>query len=405
MDLFLARQPIFGRYREVFGYELLFRSGWENAFRGSDLNQASLQVMSNSFHVFGLNELTGKHAVFINVTRDVLLSEFLTLLPPERTVVEILEDIKPDPEVLETCRNLKRRGFRLALDDFVFTPGLKPLMDLADLIKVDVIQSTVEQQRSLLNRPTTSGLRFIAEKVETHDVFHRCAADGFTFFQGYFFARPEVLSKRAITGQKAQYLQILNEIHKSSLDLSRLEDILKHDLSLSYKLMRYINSAHFGWKVEIRSLRHAVVLMGENDFRKWVSLVVLAGMATDKPAELVLNALIRARFCELLAPLVGLSDKEQDLFLLGLFSRLDAILDQPLADCLADIPITPQIKGAFFDQDNSYRQVYQLLEIYEKGQNEKIKNQAVSLGMDQKDLPPLYWKAVAWAEASIPTSS
>ena len=407
MEIFIARQPIFDKKKEVIGYELLFRSSAENRYISSDPDHATMRVMSDSLHVFGLEGLTGGKKAFINLTREVLLSEFVSLLPSHQVVVEILENIQPDPEVLAACDRLKKAGYQLALDDFVLGPGLDPFLAFADIVKIDVLVTPLDQAEALLADLGKGPMKFLAEKVETLDMFNRCLQIGFVLFQGYFFSKPQMLSKRAIDGNKIPYLQILQEIHKSDLSFDSIERILKHDLSLSYKLLRYINSAFFGWNVEIRSIRHALVLMGQKDFRKWASLVVLISMATDKPIELILSTLIRAQLCESLADRLHMPENAQDLFLLGLFSRLDAILNKPLAEGLKDIPLSKDISAALTGEDNRYRQVLNLIEAYERAETEPVKQIAQALGFAdaEEELPKLYWQAVHWADQSTASLS
>ncbi len=405
MEIFIARQPIFDQQKNVIGYELLFRSSAENRYVASDHDQATLQLMSDSLHIFGLEGLTAGKKAYINLTREVLLSEFISFLPPHQVVVEILEDIPPDPEVLDACDRLKKSGYQLALDDFVLDPGKEPFLAFADIIKIDVLSTPLDRAEKLIKSLGDRPMTFLAEKVETQEIFNRCLQIGFAMFQGYFFAKPQVLSGRTRHSNRVPTLQILQELRKSDLVKGGIERILKHDLSLSFKLLRYLNSPFFGWNKEIRSIRQALAILGPEDFRKWASLVAIISMATDKPVELTLSTLIRACLCESLATPMGMSapSQAQDLFLLGLFSRLDAILNKPLAESLKTIPMNEAVRAALLGEDNRYRQVLDLIAAYERGESEPVAKLAQALGFPDAEevLPRLYWQAVHLADQSM----
>ena len=401
METFVAKQPIFDRNLNVFAYELLFRSGLENACHAVDLSQASSKIISDALHLNALQTLTGGRPAFINVTRDILLREFALFLPSKFTVIEIPETINPDSEVLAACEKLKKAGFLIALDDFVYRPEIEPLVRLADFVKVDILQTQSRERQALVRRFTPFRIRLVAEKVETRREFEAVRAMGYSFFQGYFFAEPIVLETRDIPGSKLQLFRILQEIHHADLDFDRIEEIIKQDLSLCYKFLRYINSAYFGIREKIRSIRHALVLLGEREFKKWVSLVAIAGMGEDKPQELVVRAVERAKFYEALAPLVHLGDRSGDLFLMGMFSLIDAVLDRPLAELLDDLPIAQDIKSALLGTPGPLRDIHLCLLAYERGDWPDFAQRAAGIGISEEVFPPLYWSALAWSRESI----
>ncbi len=286
MDIFVARQPIFNQHREVYAYELLFRSGFENAFGNVNGDQASSKVMTNSFLGIGLDTLTGGKRAFVNFTRDLLVQEIALLFPSEQLVVEILENVEPDEEVLDSCKSLKQAGYSLALDDFCFESKYEPLVKLADLIKVDFLLTTSDERCEKTPQLTDQGITLLAEKVETQEVFEEALQLGYTYFQGYFFSKPVVVSQRGIPGFKVPYIQILQSIRRPEIDFAELERIIKSDLSLTHQLLRYINRFGFGFVREIESVRHALTLLGHDNLRKLVSLVVLSSVVEDKPQEL-----------------------------------------------------------------------------------------------------------------------
>jgi EAL and modified HD-GYP domain-containing signal transduction protein len=396
MDVFIARQPIFDTHEKVFGYELLFRSGLDNMFTHADPNQATSRVIADSFFLLNISELTGGKRAFINVTREVLLKEYLYLVPKDLIVVEILETVTPDPEVVAACKKLKGEGYLLALDDFVCKEEYSPLVALSDFIKVDVLSTEVEMQRSLAREFVPRGIRLLAEKVESAPVHQGALTMGYTYFQGYFFSRPKIISGKDIPGYKLHYLRLLQEIHRREADLKQMGQIIRHEVSLSFKLLRYINSAFFGLRNRISSVMQALVLLGEKEIRKWVSLIAMAHMGEDKPEELLVHAVTRAKFCESLACCADLAERKEDLFLMGMFSQLDAILDRSLVDVLREIPIAEDIKAALLGEENSFRTVYEFALSCELGHWEKFSELARRIGVDEAVSSRLYLDAIRW---------
>jgi c-di-GMP-related signal transduction protein len=405
METYIARQPIFDARQKVYGYELLFRSGLENVFRSSDPDQASSKVIVDSFFLLGISTLTGGKRAFINVTRDILLKEYMFMVPSDLVVVEVLETIEPDAEVVAACEKLKRAGYLLAMDDFVYSESYRPLLGLTDFIKIDFLSTEKEERRSLIREFKPSRIRFLAEKVETQEALQEAMDMGYTYFQGYFFSRPLVLSGKDIPAFKLHYLQVLREIHRPELNFKQLERIVKQEISLSFKLLRYINSAYFGLRNKITSILQALVLLGEKEVKKWVSLVALANMGQDKPEELIIQAIIRAKFCESLAVHVGLRHRSEDLFLLGLLSMIEAILGLPLSEILEGIPIEKDIKKALLGEENRLRDVYQFALCYEKGDWDKLVEQSVKIGIGETIPSQLYLNAVKWGHQAFQEES
>jgi c-di-GMP-related signal transduction protein len=396
---FLARQPILDRQRDLFAYELLFRSGMDkNSCEGADLEQVSLLMCDTSF-LMGLEKLTGGQRAFVNCPTDFLLKDYISLFPHERVVVELLETIVPTPEVIEACRSLKKRGYLLALDDFGDTPDWDPLVAIADFIKVDFRRASPRQRLSLSTRYAGKGIRMLAEKVETPEEFAEALKIGYSLFQGYFFCRPEILQHRPIPSSKLAYLQLLQEATKPDFKIDALASRIKIEPSLTYKLLRYLNSAIFGFRVEIRSIAHALNLLGERELRKWIAVVSVGVLADGKPDELMKLPLLRGRFCELIAPHVGFAGQSNDLFLLGLLSVTDAILDQPLEAILADMPVRKEIKEALLCRPVPYRNVLDLATALERGDWETIGDLAVLLKLKEESISELYVSAVEWSNA------
>lgn len=401
MDAFVARQAIFDRRKNVFAYELLFRNGIGNYMPEIDGDVATSTLLSNSYLTIGIDKITAGKPAFINFTQNLIEKELPLLFPKDFTVVEILEDVQPDPAVLAACTKLSQRGYRLALDDFVFSAADMPLVELADIIKIDLRQTSMEQAFSLMHRFRDKNIRFIAEKVETHQEYLSAVDTGFDYFQGYFFCRPEIFQGKEINGSQLIMLQVIAEISKPDYDLDAFENLLRQDLSISYKLLRYINSAFFRRIQEITSLKHAILLLGHEEMRRFISLVTLSKLAPTKPDELIRSSCIKARFCESLGILTGKADLKNDLFLAGMFSNIDAVLDLPLQKVLEELPLSMNIKDALLYQEGSLAGMLSLADSYIKGEWKAFRNRVEKLQVPEEKIPPLYADACIRADVMI----
>lgn len=390
---YVARQPIFDRAEKVFGYELLFRNGLENAFHG-DADEASRATLDHSL-LIGLDVLCDGRRAFVNCTRETLIKGFVTLLPSTTTVVEILESVPADPEVLAACRSLKEAGYTIALDDYVANDRREKMADLADIIKVEMQLTTEHQREVLIKRFGPWRCRMLAEKIETHADFVRARDQGFVYFQGYFFRRPEMLSMRDMPANRLNYLRMLQQVSRPELDIVGLEKLVKAEASVCYRLLRYLNSASFGFRSEIHSVRHALTILGEHDLRRWVRLIAAIGAGQDKTSDLVLSALVRGRFGELLAPRVP--HGESELFLLGLLSLIDAMLEMPMEDVLDRISLDHATKAVLLGQPSALRPVFQLMLAHESGEWEAATMLSESLQLDPESVAGYYWEAQEWA--------
>jgi len=390
---YVARQPIFDREEKVFGYELLFRDGLENCFHGES-DEASRATLDSSL-LMGLDVLCDGRRAFVNCTRDTLIKGLVTLLPSTTTVVEILETVPADPDVVAACHSLKEAGYMIALDDYVAGDPREPLAEIADIIKVEMQLTTEEQRRQLIKQFGPWRCRMLAEKIETQGDFVRARDQGFVYFQGYFFRRPEMMSTRDLPANRLNYLRMLQEVSRPELDVAGLEQLIKAETSVCYRLLRYLNSAVFGFHKEIHSVRHALSLLGERDVRRWVRLVAAVGAGQDKTSDLVLSALVRGRFGEVLAPKVH--HGESDLFLLGLLSLIDAMLEMPMEVVLEKIPLDQATKAVLLGQPSVLRPVFQLTLAHESGEWEAAATLSKGLGLDAEEVAGCYWQAQQWA--------
>ena len=394
---FIARQPIFDRHKRVYGYELLFREGFDNFYKTIDGDYASSQTILSSFLLFGMDSITGGKRGFINFTKNLLENETATIFPRELLTVEILETVKPTDEIISKCKKLKKTGYMIALDDFVFHEKYRPLLEIADIIKIDFRKITPESHSVILELADQYPVKLLAEKIETHQEYQHAVDNGYAYFQGYFFSRPEVIEGKDIPAYKMNFLAILQEVHSRDFEYDHLESIIKRDVSLSYKLLKFINSAAFGFTSKIHSIKQALTLLGIDEFRKWISLIALSGMGNDKPEELVVTSIIRARFAEELALKSGMKDISSDLFLMGMFSLIDAFMDKPKKTILDDLNLDDDIKNALTGQPGPFTDYYKLMLLHEKGDWDPIEPLADRLELDEEVISVSYLQAVEWA--------
>ncbi len=395
MDVFIARQPILDAEQKVFGYELLYRSGPENIFPGIDADAASSQTIHDSLATFGLDLLAPRKLAFVNVARRVLTEHLYSILPKQRVVLELLETVKPDAEVVEACQELKRSGYLLALDDYVEDAAYAPLIELADFIKVDFLTTSSTKRQDLMTR-YGSRLHLLAEKVETAEDFREGLRLGFEYFQGFYFCLPEMISRKKIPAFKLNYLQLIQEVSRPELDFDRLEQIIKGDVSLSVRLLRLLNSAAFGYKGRVRSVKGALTLLGEEPVKKWATMLAIGELGEDKPEELVVTCLVRARMCELLAPSASLAGHAHDLFLVGLLSLVDALVGRPLAELVQELALSEEIQEGILDDESRLGRVRLLVVAHEQGDWERASSLATELGVPESSFPDHYRVALEW---------
>jgi c-di-GMP-related signal transduction protein len=351
LEVYVARQAIFDRARRVHGYELLFRAnGVQNEFDGSDPTSATAEVLANSLLAIGLENLVGEKLAFVNFNRELLLKQWHSLLPKKGAVIEILETVEPDAEVIAACNKLREQGYQIALDDFVLCDRYEALLRIANLVKIEIRSLSESQHQALVQSYHARGLKMLAEKVETYEEFAWAREIGYDYFQGFFFARPAMVRAKLIPVVQSNCLRLLWEAMRPELDLAGLNRIVAADVALSFKLLRYVNSALFALPSKVQSICHALTFLGDADLRRWITLAMLPRLAENKTAELVTHFLVRARFCEAAIVLTG-EPLAEHAFLMGLFSLLDALVDRPLEELLVAVGLAPPIMAALLETD------------------------------------------------------
>lgn len=396
MDVFLARQPIFNSSQNAHAYEILYRSGYTNSFSGVEADEASSKVIIDTFQSFGIKNLTSGKPAFINFSENLIKEQIAMLFPNDTLVIEVLETVNPDESIIEKCKLLKKRGYTIALDDFVYKPEYEALIDFADIIKIDFIVSSRSEIEKTVSRLKNRPLVFLAEKVETHEEFEYAKKLGFSLFQGFFFSRPEILTTSRLSPLKANYLQLVSKVNQLEINFDEIAVIISRDLSLTYNLLRLVNSAAFGLRKKINSVKHAIVIIGEKDIKKWVTLIALIGMGQDKPDEVVRLSLIRARFAELISQMTKYKNRSDDLFLTGLFSLLDVVLNKPLSEILKDVNAPQDVKNALLNKSGDFGSIYKIILFYEKGLWENFKTQTDLLNIDYREVIDAYLNALLW---------
>lgn len=400
-EVFIGRQAILDQRKNVYGYEILFRSGLKNAFDPNlDGNVATQSVMVGAMLDFGMNKLVWDKHAFINFTEQNLLNRAPRLLPSENVVVEILENVQPTPEILAVVQELKEAGYRIALDDFVLMPGYEPLIQMADIIKVDFRITEDPEERKNLREILPKHVRLLAEKIETEEEFEQALAYGYVLFQGYFFCKPAILHQKRLTSNTLSKMRLLREINRQDFDFSAIADVISLDTNLVHKLLTYINSVGMGLAHHVSNLKQATILLGASGVHRWVTLVSLQTFSEDKPPELFTLALLRAKFCELIAIEMKRPGLTPDTsFLLGMFSLLDVLLNQPMEEVLKEVALTDDLNAALLGEDNDLRRLLDLVIAYEKGDWDTVIAHCERENISAAHLKPTYDKVLEWYNA------
>ncbi len=396
MDVFVARQPIFNLKKEIYAYELLFRTGMANAFPDIDGEVATTSLLSSSFFTIGIDKISGGKLSFVNFTEDLLLKKYPEMFPSNKIMIEILEDINPTDEIIETCKELKANGYQIALDDFVYEERFKELIELADIIKIDFLLSSRDEVEEMVAELSKYKCKLLAEKIETYEEYELAKTMGFVYFQGYFFSKPEILQNKDIPSSKLTILQLLNEVNGVDFDIDKLKNLLNQDVSTSYKLLNYLNSAFFNRLQPISSIRQAIAFLGSKGIRQFISLIAIGQLGDGKPGELIRTSIIRARFLELVGQEVNRDGNE--LFMLGLFSLIDAMLDNSMENLINKMPLSDKICEALVDRKGEVYPFLRIIEVYESGNWDEFEKLLNEIGCDPGKIVEFYIESVDWAD-------
>ena len=392
-DIYVGRQPVYNRELGVYGYELLFRTGQVNAasegFVSSD--GATSTTLINTFLEIGLERLVGKRYAFINLSEQFLLEEDSLPISPQQVILEVLEDVPVNLPLLKALKRLSEKGFIIALDDYIYNPAHKPLVAMADIIKLDIKQLTEKQLIKHVKILKKYRAKLLAEKIETMEEYEFCLQLGFDYFQGYFLSRPRIIKSQSLPTNKVAVLNVLSVLQNPDADTEEIEEAISFDVSLSYKILKLINSSFFSFSREIESIRQAIVLLGRKQLSSWASMIALSRL-DDRPSEMVRLAMTRAKMCEMLAEKAGLKSIES-YFTAGLFSALDILMERDLADVIKPLPLSEEIVAALLKRQGPIGEALQCVIAYELAEIEKAQFNQLS----SDDIYIANVEAVSWA--------
>ncbi|GAA6182983.1 MULTISPECIES: HDOD domain-containing protein [Alteromonadaceae] len=399
MFSYIARQAIFDQQMQVFAYELLFRDGEGNCFPDIEPNQATSKIITNSHFSIGVEEISDGKTAFINFQTDTLLYRFPTLFDPQTVVIELIKSVKVSEKLIAACKHISGLGYKIAIDDYDFDPKWDRLFSVINIIKVDVTTTDFKLIEQNLSRIKQARIKLVATKVENHDVFLRYSAVGFDFFQGYFFAKPEIKKHKNIPSSKLNLLKLMRESANSQFEFDKICQIVEKDVSLSYMLMRFINNPIMNKRNKINSLNHALNYMGEIEIKKFIALVAIANLGDEKPPELIHLSLVRAKFCELISMAKNDADNPPKGFLVGLFSLLDALLDQNMSKLIKKLPLNDDLKNALCGIEGQLRDYLVVARAFEYGDWNGVTHHSTKLELDQDMLHSFYNESIKWASA------
>ncbi len=397
-DVFVGRQPILDRKGNTFAYELLFRGGQQNSHIDGGSDADSNQLIYNCLNVMGYEKITAGKKGFVNFTTNLLLDESYAILPAKSVVIELLETVMPTPDVIQACQKLKNAGYTLALDDFIYSTEFEPLIELADIIKIDFLLTNEIQRKPLVRLLKQRGKIMLAEKVETQEEFDRAMVEGFDYFQGYYFSKPEVIKSQQAASPISTYLKMLSVINDPAVEFEKINQVIQHDPALCYKLLKYLNSASFSLQGKITSIKHATTLLGLVQLRKWASLLCTSMISSAKPIALTNSALTKARFCELVAETQDHATEPFEYFLCGLLSSIDAMTDQPMEKALDNIQLPQNINDALIMQKGKMAQVLALATAYEKADYPQVHRITQDINLEIDAGKNFFLDAIQWTD-------
>lgn len=406
MYFYAARQPILNKNKELVGYELLFRDGLDNVFPEIDGSEATSRLIEGSQFNFGLEDLTDNKPAYINFTLETLLKGYPTMMGREQLVVEILETVQPGKRLLAAVQDLKSKGYTIVLDDYQHQKVWRHFYPFIDQIKIDVLTTDIETIKEIKEAIAPfKNIELVAEKVETHEQYQQALELGFSYFQGFFFAKPEVVQSKTLPPSEMALAELLYETSSVDVDLKRITQVFERDVNLSYKLLRYSNSAAFKRRAEISTIKQALVVLGNQELKKFLSLLFASQVSSEKPLELVRLSLTRARFAELLAVKHSKLKDTGMAFLAGMMSLMDAILDESMDSVMNKLPLAIEIKDALLKQEGLLASYLTLIKLYEQANWQGANELAQQLSLDPDLLPDYYHEALQWCDQQMEVMS
>jgi EAL and modified HD-GYP domain-containing signal transduction protein len=402
MGFFAARQPILDKSKSLFGYELLFRTSLDNVFPDVDQEKATSKMIESLQFDLGLDRISDGKLAFINFTEQTLLGGYPELLPKHKVVIEILETVKPTKALYVALHRLHKKGYILALDDFIHDKKWEPFYKLIDIVKIDYLESTSQQIRDTITAVKKyPNIKLLAEKVETNAEFKQALELGFDYFQGYFFSYPEVIRSVTLTPGQTSIASLMNKVSETDPDFDEIAKLFELDVTLSFKLLRYTQSAIFKRRNPIKTIKQAVLVLGKTELERFVGLLFAAQISGDKPQELIRLSMQRAKFCELLAPYCSQQKNSSSAFLTGMLSLVDAMLDADLITVINDLPLSEEIKSALTTNQGWLADCIELCQHFEKGDWQQMEATCERLNIPYTKILEEYETANVWAEEKL----
>lgn len=400
MDVYMARQPIYDAVKNLSAYELLYRADSENRFASEvDGNEATSILVSDAITIFGINNITNGNLAYINFTKKLIMDDFALLLSPDEVVIEILEDTIIDDEIIEKLSELKKRNYKIALDDYTGDSQFDSIMEYVDIIKVDFRAVDRQKMAEIAQVYKKQGKILLAEKIETEEDFLLAIQSGYELFQGYYFSKPKMLRGRSVKLDASGYATIIVELGKLDPDFTSLSQAIKVNPTLTYKLLQYVNTLKFAQKKTVSSIQMALVTMGLNEVRRWILLIMAREFSHGKQDELVKTSFIRGVFAEKLAQKAAdLSARSHEAFLLGVFSMMDAISGVGIQDLLQEIPLQEDVKSALYGEENSFRRLLRFVENYESANWDELVDDLEHYNVDRESVLRIYLECVVYAD-------
>ena len=404
MNSFVARQPILDGKEKTVAYEVLFRNGIENEFPDVEGDKATFRIIADTFLSSGFKEITNGKKAFINFPRNLIVNMAPRFLPKEQIVVEILENVSAEEKVLDSVRRLKKDGYMIVLDDFMFLDGLEPLVESANMVKVDFkLMSLTEIQATLEMLKPYSNLKFVAEKIETYDQFEQAKDLGFTYFQGFFFARPRLLKSRTIPISENNLFRMISEVSKEEADFSKVSSVIQNDVAVSLRLLRLVNSAYYRRLSRIDSVRDAVTMLGQDRIKQFIMMLFAADIAKGKADELIKVSISRARMAEEAGTLLNMRFSRDELFTLGLFSNVDAMLGIRMEDLVTQLPFSDKINDALLRKNTPFSNLLFLIKLFERGFLKKAHQFCTRLKVKEEKMLDIYLDSIKMADNFVNT--
>jgi c-di-GMP-related signal transduction protein len=398
MSLFIARQPIFNRKNEIYGYELLFRQNNNNYFVEMDDDVATTELLYNTFFIFGLDDLTDGTKAFINVSKGLIESDFLNLLPKDKIVIEVLEREKATQSTMDACARFQSLGYTLALDDFILDEDNLPLLSTANILKVEFSALSLVKQAALIKQYKNK-VTFLAEKIETRDDYKKAVDLGYDLFQGYFFSKPVMTKSKDIKTINANLFSIIEELNTAEPSYFKISGMIESDLGLSYKLLRLANSVYIGAKYKVKSIKQALNYLGTHELYQWISLMILKDMQDDDNSELVKQSLIRGKLMHMLALELHGQKLITEFFFTGIFSLIDVILNRSFKEILTGLPLSDNVKKTLLGEKNEMRALLDCISSIERAEWDKLEKYPVMRSINTERFMAHYIDAMKWANS------